>query len=828
MRPEVQHVHEKQDYLDRVFKGDSETRLLATFGTTEVLLQTIPEGKEWKLYPFSGGGGFEFLYLLDGEVVFTEPGPKKVLGPGDYVTRGQVSTELWFRTRSESRLLWFASQPVFRATQEEIESFKEKAKKVEKIEGMENHSKNLEELAVRLGRKLGLTSEQLFNLHYSAYFHDIGKEKVPEKVLRKEGELTDEEWETMKKHPVWGKEILEEKEFLEEAAEIVAQHHERIDGDGYPEGLEGREISIEARIISVVDAYDAMRTDRAYRGALTKEESVEELRENAGTQFDENVVEAFLELITGGEERDNPDFDLEAAYLQQRKYFLDLGEKVLAKADVDDILPELARAVVDTSPFQRVIISLYEPSIRLGTPEGNSRVVHFSSAGLTLEERKKLEEAAKGKPPVNPAKFDERFKISNSYYVPHDAALEDEDSSATTITSSKSEEETEDWHPDDKLYVPLTSEDEVMGHISVDDPIDGRAPTVEKLQLMEGLANLGSLAIAKTQRIKELNEQKENIRTLHDLGKRFMRAINPEQLYYETTELLGDYFDYEFCSILINQDGKLRRAAHQSRFEGKDPVEAEETLEFGEGLIGWVAEKREPVLLGEVQDDPRYTKGRDDVKSELAVPVVLDGELIGVLDIQSKYENNFTEDELELLDVISIQLSIAISNIRRKNELKEQATKDPLTGVFNRRYFSSTIEKEIERSHRYSHPMGIMMTDINNFKRINDVYSHVIGDRVLVEIAKIFQQETRDADTVVRYGGDEYLVLFPETGEKARRVAERIEARIQDWNESNDLIDEDLTISKGFAFWFPDGGKDIDEVIKEADNRMYRDKGRHT
>lgn len=824
MTQEDNSIHKRKDYIDRVFKGDTETRLLGSDGTLEVLKQTIPEGKEWKLYPFSEEGGFEFFYILEGKMAFTEPGPKKILEPGDYINRTGSVNELWFRTIKDSRLIWFASQPVFSSRKDIIESFREKAEKVEELEGMENHSENLENLSVQLGRKLALSSEQIHNLHYAAYFHDIGKSEIPEEILRKEGDLSDEEWKMMRKHPTWGRETLEEKDFLKDPAKIVEQHHERVDGNGYPNGINGNNISIEAKILSVVDAYDAMRTDRSYRNALTSEEAITELNENAGTQFDKEVVDAFLDLISSKEREESASFDVGQAYLEQRKYFLDLGEKVLSKANVEEILPELAQAVVNTSPFQRAIISLYKPSIELNSPEGDARVVHFAFAGLSNEEKGKVKELGQSKPRVNTAKFNENYRISNSYYIPHDVSLDDGSSESTSIASQRSEEEMEDWHPDDKLYVPLTQGEEVMGHISVDDPIDGRTPKEEKLQIIEGLANLGALAITKTQRIKELNEQKENIRTLHNLGQRFVGANTLKQLYRETTELLGNYFDYEYCSVLIKQENKLKSVTHQSKSEEENPLEKGETVQFGEGIIGSVAENREPILANRVREDPRYEEGQGAIKSELAVPIEIDEDLIGVLDIQSKLENNFSEEELELLDIISVQLSIAISNIKRRNKLKEQATKDPLTGVFNRRYFSTTIEKEIERSHRYNHPMGIMMADINNFKIINDRYSHSTGDEVLIEIADILQEVTRDADTVVRYGGDEFLVLFPETGEAVRTVVDRIEARLSNWNESNDLIDKDITLSKGLSFWFPDGGKEIEEVIKQADRRMYRDK----
>ena len=129
-----------------------------------------------------------------------------------------------------------------------------------------------------------------------------GKVKVPDKILGKPGKLTDEEWEEMEKHPKAGEEIVEKIPRLEGAARIVGQHQEKYDGTGYPEGLQGEEIELGARIIAVVDAWDAMRTDRPYRDALPREVAIKELKENKGSQFDPEVVEVFFEMI--GEDND--------------------------------------------------------------------------------------------------------------------------------------------------------------------------------------------------------------------------------------------------------------------------------------------------------------------------------------------------------------------------------------------------------------------------------------------------------------------------------------------------------------------------------------------
>jgi len=158
------------------------------------------------------------------------------------------------------------------------------------------HSERVVTFSLRLGYELGLDKEALRDLELGALMHDIGKIGVPDAVLRKPAKLNDEEWEKMKLHPMHGQKILRNIAFLEGATRIVAQHHEKWDGTGYPFGLRGEDIDLGARIFSVVDAYDAMISDRVYRKGRPYEEALEELEKFAGTQFDPLVVEAFKKI----------------------------------------------------------------------------------------------------------------------------------------------------------------------------------------------------------------------------------------------------------------------------------------------------------------------------------------------------------------------------------------------------------------------------------------------------------------------------------------------------------------------------------------------------
>ncbi|HMF55693.1 MAG TPA: HD domain-containing phosphohydrolase [Pyrinomonadaceae bacterium] len=155
------------------------------------------------------------------------------------------------------------------------------------------HSERVVSFSLRLGRQLGLNEEQLRSLEFGALLHDIGKIGVPDSILRKPAALTDSEWEKMREHPLHGRQILRGIEFLEGASRVVAQHHEKWDGSGYPLGLIGEEIDLNARIFAVADAFDAMTSDRVYRRGRPYVEALGELDRCRGQHFDPRIVDAF-------------------------------------------------------------------------------------------------------------------------------------------------------------------------------------------------------------------------------------------------------------------------------------------------------------------------------------------------------------------------------------------------------------------------------------------------------------------------------------------------------------------------------------------------------
>jgi len=162
------------------------------------------------------------------------------------------------------------------------------------------HILRIANYAERLGRALNLESQEILAIRYGGILHDIGKIGVSEAILRKPGPLTEQEWLEIRKHPIIGESIIQPMRFANKVGPIVRGHHERWDGKGYPDGLKEKAIPLGARIVALVDSYDAMTTDRPYRKALSVKRACREIEQDAGSKFDPELVPIFLKLLKEG------------------------------------------------------------------------------------------------------------------------------------------------------------------------------------------------------------------------------------------------------------------------------------------------------------------------------------------------------------------------------------------------------------------------------------------------------------------------------------------------------------------------------------------------
>jgi len=634
-------------YMDRVVRGSYQGQLLAEANQFDIMRHVFPERFTFTLTAPEDRHEFECLYLLEGELKYSDSDSETLLTSGDYISRHLIQEIAYFEAKTEVIMLAFSAPGAFGFMREQTKEFYEMAKEIEAAEYVDGHCRRIQRWAGQVGEKLGLPNEQIANILFAAFFHDLGKAKISEEILQKKSPLTHEEWDLMKQHPTWGRQMLEENEVLCVAAPIVEQIHENLDGTGYPFGLKDEQICLEAKIISVAEAYDAMMMDRPYRRPLIHSEAIEALRQGVGTLFDGQTVTAFVDVLNEQEgelEEVQKDWaNQEFTLLRQRESFLNIGKEILRGKDIEKILNDVVTGITQFTSFQNATLTLFASAVAPKMLEkANVEQIALSGNDSTMH-RFLFDE-------LEPSKrswlFEKEFKLGQSYFIQH-KDIPSQESAVELIAQTSIFK--------DLLLIPLwISNDEMIGLISVEAHIGHQAPTAEVLEPIEMFANLASIAV----------------------------------------------------------------------------IEA-----------------------------------------------------------------------------------------KQKQQLHEMAIRDQLTHLYNRRYLNEVIEVEQARAQRQYTPISLMMIDFIGFHELNNRFGHLEGDRILAEVAGLFKGSIRKTDTLVRYGGDEFLLIMPGTSEEsAYKVSERFNRIL---TEKDFGLDFNVAVRTGIASWNPYGTESFDEVLEEADQWMY-------
>lgn len=254
-------------------------------------------------------------------------------------------------------------------------------------------------------------------------------------------------------------------------------------------------------------------------------------------------------------------------------------------------------------------------------------------------------------------------------------------------------------------------------------------------------------------------------------------------------------------------------------------------LKIGEGIAGWVAKSASPLIVPDVRSDPRFNSGVDRItkfntRSILCVPIINKSKTIGVIEMINKSDGRrFDKYDLELLSKLVDQAAIALERSYLYQQMADLAVTDDLTKLFNFRYLDQTLDVEIRRCQRYGSCVSLIFFDMDYFKHVNDTHGHLMGSKVLVEVAQILINSLRDIDIISRYGGDEFVIVLPETDVTTTvRITKRLWRAIR---EHEFLKDENvgmkLTASFGIA-GYPNHARAKKDLIRLADQAMYKAK----
>ena len=465
----------------------------------------------------------------------------------------------------------------------------------------------------------------------------------------------------------------------------------------------------------------------------------------------------------------------------------DASQAVLSTFDLDEVLRQILAIARDYFHLQNVAILLLDkekqelhPRCQIGWDPGHETMRLPIGQGLTGA-------AATQKRPIYAADVSK-----HPGYV-------------SSASSTKSE-----------LAVPLMVRDEVVGVLDCqsENPDHFDKETIDLLTLFSTQA---SMALQNAQLYSLERQRARHLEVINAIARETTAVLDQEELLIKVCSVIQHRFQIGHVSVLLRDGDDLLLRAGEGRFTacagggGRMPA--------GAGLWGAALSSGKTLIEDDVHASPEYVGFYQETRSRMCIPLVSFGQTLGVLMLESEELASFHQDDVESLEAVADICATAIQNAHYVERVKQLAYLDGLTGIFNRRYFEMRVVEEIDRARRFDSGMAVLMIDIDQFKRLNDEFGHLLGDEVLRQVSSMFHQQVRKIDVVCRYGGEEFAILLSQTNQQhSLAVAEKLRRLVESWQFPG--VPQSVTISAGVAT-FPDHGTTRDELVKSADAGLY-------
>jgi diguanylate cyclase (GGDEF)-like protein len=307
------------------------------------------------------------------------------------------------------------------------------------------------------------------------------------------------------------------------------------------------------------------------------------------------------------------------------------------------------------------------------------------------------------------------------------------------------------------------------------------------------------------------------LEAINAIAKQTTAVLDLKELLAKVCSLIQNAFPVSHVSVLLKEDDDVVLRAHHGSLTPR--IIEGGRLPSNVGLWGNALAAGRTIIENDVSVAPDYVGFFFETASRMCIPLVSFGQTLGVLVLDSERKDAFNINDVQSLESVADICSNAIQNARYVDRVKQLAYLDGLTGIFNRRYFEMRITEEIDRARRFGNGMAVIMVDIDQFKRLNDEFGHLLGDEVLRQVSSVFHQQLRKIDVVCRYGGEEFAILLSQTNaQHAFGVAEKLRRMVETWQFPG--VPRPVTISAGIAS-YPEHGTGRDELVKAADAGLY-------